>query len=100
MGARFRLKASFPVGRFCSGGGLTCRSAKAILTEMKHYGMILADNGSDWFFQGSANPQWPDSLVEMLKRIPASAFEAVDESCLKTSANSGQATAKPGCPIG
>jgi hypothetical protein len=100
MGARFRLKASFSVTRFCSGGGLTCRSAKAILTEMKHYGMILADNGSDWFFQGSANPQWPDSLVEMLKRIPASAFEAVDESCLKTSANSGQATAKPGCPIG
>jgi hypothetical protein len=100
MGARFRLKASFSVTHFCSGGGLTCRSAKAILTEMKHYGMILADNGSDWFFQGSANPQWPDSLVEMLKRIPASAFEAVDESCLKTSANSGQATAKPGCPIG
>src|SRR5215467_158666 len=44
MGARFRLKAGFSVSGFCSGGGLTCRSAKAILTEMKHYGMILTDN--------------------------------------------------------
>jgi hypothetical protein len=36
----------------------------------------------------------------MLKRIPASAFEAVDESCLNTTNTSGKATAKPGCPIG
>jgi hypothetical protein len=66
----------------------------------QHYGLILADNGSNWFFGGSAFPRWLDALVSLLKRIPASAFEAVDESCLRVSRNSGKATAKPGCPIG
>jgi len=71
-----------------------------VLTEMQHYGLILADNGSNWFFQGSAYPQWPNALISLLKQIPASAFQAVDESCLMVHPNSGQASAKPGCPIG
>ncbi len=48
-----------------------------MLTEMQHYGLILADNGSNWYFQGSAFPQWPDDLVSLLKGIPASQFQAV-----------------------
>ena len=100
MGARFRLKASFNVAGFCASTAPYCADAKAVLTEMQHYGLILADNGSNWFFQGSAYPQWPDALVSLLKQIPASAFEAVNESCLMVSPNSGRATAKPGCPIG
>jgi hypothetical protein len=100
MGARFRMKAGFNVAGFCAGSTPYCADAKAILVEMQHYGLILADNGSNWFFQGSAYPQWPDGLVSLLKQIPASAFEAVDESCLMVSPNSGRATAKPGCPIG
>jgi hypothetical protein len=100
MGARFRLKASFSVAKFCRNATAYCRDAKAVLTEMQHYGLILADNGSNWFFQGSAFPQWPDDLVSLLKGIPASAFQAVNEACLMVGRNSGQATAKPGCPIG
>jgi hypothetical protein len=100
MGARFRLKASFPVARFCANSAPDCKDAKAILTEMQHYGLILADNGSNWFFQGTAQPRWPDALIALLKRIPARAFQAVDESCLRVSQNSGRATAKSGCPIG
>ncbi len=101
MGARFRLKASFSVAGFCSNAKTPyCRDAKVVLTEMKHYGLIVADNGSNWYFQGSAFPQWPGSLVSLLKRIPARDFQAVNESCLMVSRNSGQATAKPGCPIG
>ncbi len=101
MGARFRLKASFDVPAFChSAATRYCKAAKAVLREMQHYGLILADNGSNWFFGGSAFPRWPDPLVSLLKGIPASAFEAVDESCLRVSRNSGKATAKPGCPIG
>jgi hypothetical protein len=100
MGARFRLKASFNVAGFCASSGAYCADAKAVLTEMQHYGLILADNGSNWFFQGSAYPQWPDGLVSLLKQIPAGAFEAVDESCLMVSPDSGRAAAKPGCPIG
>ena len=100
MGARFRLKASFNAAGFCATTAPYCKDAQAVLTEMQHYGLILADNGSNWYFQGSAYPQWPNALVSLLKQIPASAFEAVDESCLMVSPNSGQAAAKPGCPIG
>ncbi len=100
MGARFRLKASFSVAGFCRNSAPYCRDAKAVLTEMKNYGLILADNGSNWYFQGAAYPQWPDALVSLLKGIPARDFQAVDESCLMVSRNSGQARAKPGCRIG
>jgi hypothetical protein len=100
MGARFRLKARFNVKGFCSDSAPYCKDAKAVLVEMKNYGLILADNGSNWFFQGAAYPQWPDDLVSLLKQIPASAFEAVNEQCLMVSPNSGAARAKPGCPIG
>ena len=100
MGARFRLAASFNVAGFCADSAPYCKAAKAVLTEMQHYGLILADNGSNWFFQGSAYPQWPNALISLLKQIPASAFQAVDESCLMVHPNSGQASAKPGCPIG
>ncbi len=100
MGARFRLNATFDVAQFCSDSQSYCRDAKAILTEMQDYGLILADNGSNWYFQGSAFPQWPDDLVSLLKQIPAKAFAAVDESCLMVTPDSGEARAKPGCPIG
>jgi hypothetical protein len=101
MGARFRLKASFSVAKFCDSASTKyCKDAKAILVEMRHYGLILADNGSNWYFQGSAYPQWPNGLIELLKRIPARSFQAVNESCLRVHRNSGEAKASPGCPIG
>jgi len=100
MGTRFRLKASFNIKGFCRDAARYCRDAKAVLIEMKNYGLILADNGSNWYFQGSAYPQWPDALVSLLKRIPARAFQAVDTSCLIVHKNSGEAKAKRGCRIG
>jgi hypothetical protein len=100
MGARFRLKAGFDVARFCRNSQAYCRDAKAILVEMKNYGLILADNGSNWYFQGSAFPQWPDALVSLLKKVPARAFQAVNESCLIVRRDSGVARAKRGCPVG
>ncbi len=100
MGARFRLMASFSVARFCRNSQPYCRDAKVVLTEMQDYGLILADNGSNWYFQGSAFPQWPNALVTLLKGIPARDFQAVNESCLMVSPNSGEARARPGCPIG
>ncbi len=76
MGARFRLRASY------AESGYSAR-ARAVLRAMKRYGLVLADNGSPWFFQGERHRRWPASLVEELKRIPASAFEAVDTSSLR-----------------
>ncbi|HEY5263116.1 MAG TPA: hypothetical protein VIJ08_02495 [Acidimicrobiales bacterium] len=86
MGARFRLNASFtlPASR-CSA------FCQTVLTTMKTYGLILADNGSNWYFQGTADTRWTYTEVDQLKAIPADQFVAVDESCLMVSANSGQA---------
>jgi hypothetical protein len=86
MGARFRLDASFSLP--ASSCDAMCQT---VITTMKNYGLILADNGSNWFFQGVADTRWTDNDVDQLKQIPASAFQAVDESCLMVSPNSGQA---------
>ena len=57
---------------------------------MKRYGLILADNGSDWYFQGTLDSGWSNSLMDQLKQIPASAFVAVDESGCRVGPNTGQ----------
>ena len=84
MGARFRLKASYDISGFSP-------QAQVVLRAMQQYGLILADNGSNWYFGGTADPAWPSALVNELKEVPASAFEAVDESSLMVDPNSGQA---------
>ena len=66
------------------------RYAQRVVAAMKTYGLVLADNGSPWFFQGEQNAQWPDRLIEELKQIPASAFVAVDTSSLMVSGDSAQ----------
>lgn len=83
MGARFRLKAGFDLSGYSA-------QARTVLTAMAHYGLVLADNGSNWYFQGTSDSRWPDSLISELKGIPASAFEAVDTSSLQGGANSGR----------
>lgn len=70
MGLRLRLKASYGLGRF-SG------PARAIAEAMKRYGLIVADNGSNWFFSGTSDRRWDDENLNQLKRIPGSAFEVV-----------------------
>ncbi|TME61610.1 MAG: hypothetical protein E6I51_08565 [Chloroflexi bacterium] len=86
MGARFRLRADFPFDGF---GPQT----QVVLMAMQRYGLILADNGSNWFFQGSVDPRWGDQLISELKRVPAGAFEAVDASSLMLDPNSGRVPA-------
>jgi hypothetical protein len=92
MGARFRLSASFSASKICKAGAPYCSQLAVIITAMQHYGLMLADNGSNWYFQGSSFPQWPITLVDMMKQIPARDFVAVDESCLEVSASSAQAS--------
>lgn len=70
MGLRVRLKASYDISNLPP-------QAKVIAAAMKKYGMILADNGSSWFFQGAYSPGWNDDDLNTLKNIPGSAFEAV-----------------------
>jgi hypothetical protein len=83
MGARFRLQPSYDASHLSA-------QAQSVIAAMKKYGLVLADNGSPWFFQGEQNAKWPAHLVEELKTIPASAFVAVDTSSLKVSDDSAQ----------
>ena len=81
MGARFRLRAGYDAGRLGRG-------ARVVVAAMKRYGLVLADNGSPWFFQGERNRAWPARMIADLKTIPASAFVAVDTSSLRVSPDS------------
>lgn len=71
MGLRVRLKADYDISKLTG-------QAKVIATAFKKYGMMLADNGSSWYFQGEKDPRWNDDELNQLKTIPGSAFEAVD----------------------
>jgi hypothetical protein len=81
MGARFRLKASFDISGY-SG------PVRVVLQAMKTYGLILADNGSNWYFQGTQDSRWKNALLDQLKTVPASAFVAVDTSSCMIDPNS------------
>jgi hypothetical protein len=70
MGTRLRLKPGYGLGGF-SG------HARMIVEALKRYGMIVADNGSNWFFSGSSDRRWDDEDLNQLKRIPGSAFQVV-----------------------
>lgn len=85
MGQRFRLKANFDISGFDP-------TVQIILRAMKKYGIILADNGSAWFFSGVPDSRWnDDTLVTQFRQITGDNFEAVDVSSLMIDANSGQA---------
>jgi hypothetical protein len=73
MGLRLRLKASYSIRGFHG-------QARVILTALRRYGMIVADNGSPWFISGTPDRRWRDADLDQLKRVPASAFEAVRPS--------------------
>jgi hypothetical protein len=76
MGLRFRLKASYPSASFP-------RQARVVLTALKRYGMIVADNGSSWYITGAPDPRWSNEQLHTLRRVPGSAFEVVDTSKLR-----------------
>jgi hypothetical protein len=80
MGLRLRLKASFDLSAFDG-------PAKIVLTAMKAYGIILADNGSDWYMSGDSDDAWTplmDALVTGLSKVHGSDFEAVETGPIST----------------
>jgi hypothetical protein len=84
MGARFRLKASFDISGFSA-------TNQVILTALKQYGMILADNGAAWFISGAPDAGWDNTDLHALTTIAGSNFEAVDATVLMVNPDSGQA---------
>lgn len=71
MGLRVRMKASYNCSSYSEEAQVVCRA-------LKTYGMILADNGSNWYLSGAPDERWNDDHLGDLKRIPGDAFEAVD----------------------
>jgi hypothetical protein len=70
MGMRVRLKADYDISKFSP-------PMQVVLRALKKYGMILADNGSDWFVSGTSSPQWNDDDLNTLKRLKGRDFEVV-----------------------
>jgi hypothetical protein len=76
MGLRVRLKAGFDVRPFP-------RQARIVLVALKRYGMLLADNGANWYVTGAPSPGWSNDQLHTLGRVRGSDFEVVDASSLR-----------------
>jgi hypothetical protein len=80
MGTRLRLKASFDISGYPADD-------RVILTALKKYGMILADNGSAIFVSGAPDNRWNNTNLNLMKNITASNFEVVQMGTIYTPAN-------------
>ncbi len=77
MGMRVRLKSSVDISRFPT-------QSKIIAQAMKTYGLIVADNGSNWYFQGAPDTRWDDNDLNTLKGLMGSQFEVVQMGTIVT----------------
>jgi hypothetical protein len=84
MGIRVRLKASVDISGFSAEN-------QVILTGLKKYGMMLADNGAPMFISGAPDSRWDDDDLHVLTTLHGSDFEVVDVSSLMVDPDSGQA---------
>jgi hypothetical protein len=70
MGMRVRLRANFNISTYSP-------NVQVILRAMKKYGMIVADNGSNWYVSGAPDPRWNDDELSALSSVKGSNFEVV-----------------------
>jgi hypothetical protein len=75
MGLRVRLRANVDISRFP-------KQARIVLQALKTYGMIVADNGSNWYISGAPSPKWSNDDLHSLGQITGADFEVVDTSSL------------------
>jgi len=71
MGLRVRLKADYDISGFP-------KEAQVILKCLKQYGMLVADNGGDWFITGAPDPRWDNEVLSAIKRVKGKDLEVVD----------------------
>ena len=70
LGLRLRLKAGFDISSYP-------RQARIVLVALKRYGMLVADNGSDWYITGAPDSRWSNDQLHTLGRVKGSDFEVV-----------------------
>lgn len=75
MGLRLRLKGDVDISRFP-------KQSRVILTALRKYGMLLADNGSPWYVSGAPDRRWDNDDLHSMQRLRGSDFEVVDTSSL------------------
>jgi hypothetical protein len=80
MGMRLRLKGSFDISGFSA-------TNQVILTALKQYGLILADNGSAIYITGAPDPRWNNDDLHTLGQLTASDFDVVQMSAIYTESN-------------
>jgi hypothetical protein len=83
MGARFRLKADYDISGFPP-------ELQVILQAMKTYGIMLADDGSNWYVSGAPDERWDNDMLHLLDVLTGDNFEAVDTSLLMVNVDSGE----------
>lgn len=71
MGLRVRLRSTFDTRGYPP-------QARVILEALKRYGMMLADNGSNWFVSGAPDPRWSNDQLRTLKRVRGRDLEVVE----------------------
>ena len=76
MGQRLRLKKSFDISGFS-------RQPRIVLKALKRYGMMVADNGSDWYISGVPSPKWNNDALHELGEVKGRHFVVVNTSSLK-----------------
>jgi hypothetical protein len=86
MGMKLRLKANYDISGFST-------KVQVILSALKKYGMIMADNGSAMYLSGAPDDRWDNDDLHNLSQVPASAFEVVKMSPIYTGSNVPQGAA-------
>jgi len=86
MGMRLRLKASYNISGFSA-------TNQVILTALKRYGMIMADNGSSMYISGAPDSRWDNNDLHNLGQVTAAAFEVVQMNPIYTASTVPQGAA-------
>ena len=86
MGMRLRLKAGYNISGFST-------NMQVILSAMKKYGLIMADNGSAMYISGAPDSRWDNDDLHNLGQVPASAFEVIQMNPVYTNSNVPQGAA-------
>jgi hypothetical protein len=76
MGQRLRLKKSVRISGFP-------KQARVVARALQRYGMLVADNGSNWYISGAPHPRWDNDQLNALKTLDGRDFEVVDTTRLK-----------------
>jgi hypothetical protein len=75
MGLRVRLRGDYPTAGFPP-------QARVVLEALKRYGMMVADNGSNWYITGAPDSRWNNDDLHTLGLVKGSDFQVIEPSAI------------------